>query len=140
MIFLLLIFLCIFAVVDAIKQLDGEVSTIVSQAWADNTLKTRNSQWSKYFQFCIDYGFCALPAEPSTVVRFLVFLSRHCKYSTINNYLSAVNTLHKFYGHDIDFRQYYIIKLVSEFYLVLVFCFMTKKRETLYIIFLDFII
>ena len=97
---------------EAVKQLDQEVSTVISQAWADNTLKTRNSQWSKYFKFCIDYGFCALPAEPSTIARFLVFLSRHCKYSTINNYLSAVITLHKFYGRDVDFRQFYIIKLV----------------------------
>ena len=39
-------------------------------------------------------------------------MARSCKYSTVNNYLSAINRLHLFYGHEIDFRQSFIIKLV----------------------------
>ena len=98
--------------VEELRRLDQDVSTAVGQAWAPNTLKCRNSQWSKYIHFCVDMGFSALPAEGSTVARFLVFLARTCKYSTINNYVSAINGLHKFYGHDIDFRKYYLIQLV----------------------------
>ena len=104
--------LVICVAVSELEELDREVSATVGQAWAVNTLKTRNSQWSKYLTFCIDMGLKALPADPSTVSRFLVFLARSCKFSTINNYLSAINVLHKFYGHGIDYRQYYLIQLI----------------------------
>ena len=57
-------------------------------------------------------GLAALPADVSTIARFLVYLSRTCKFSTINNYLSAVNVLHKYHGHDIDFRKFYLIQLI----------------------------
>ena len=88
------------------------MSATVGLAWSDNTLKSRNSQWKKYFEFCISMGLAALPADVSTTARFLVYLSRTCKFSTINNYLSAVNVLHKYHGHDIDFRKFYLIQLI----------------------------
>ena len=85
---------------------------MVGAAWASNTLATRNSQWSRFINFCHDYGLVPLPALPNTVARFLVWQSRTSKYSTVNNYLSAIIVLHKFYGHDCDFRDNFFIKLV----------------------------
>ena len=70
------------------------------------------SQWRKYIEFCQDNGLQVLPSLNNTVARFLVFLARTCKYSMVNNYLSAINRLHLFYGYDIDFRQSFVIKLV----------------------------
>ena len=102
---------CLFVAVDTV-QLDAEVSAAVTAAWSSNTLATRNSQWSKYFAFCRDINQVPLPATSQTVSRFLVFLGRTCKYSTINNYLSAVVALHKFYGYPSEFRTSYLIKML----------------------------
>lgn len=97
-----------------VQKLDLEVSNAVGCAWSNNTLLTRNSQWKKYLQFCDDIKVCALPASPQTVCRFLVYLSRYAKFTTINNYLSAIVMLHRFYGYPADFREIFLIKLVLE--------------------------
>ena len=95
-----------------VSELDAEVSAAVGAAWSSNTLSTRNSQWKKYLKFCADTSQVPLPADTQTVVRFLVYLARSCKYSTVNNYLSAVISLHKFYGCSVAFRDSYLVKLV----------------------------
>ena len=95
-----------------VSELDAAVSSAVGAAWSSNTLSTRNSQWRKYLQFCSETDQTPLPADIQAVVRFLVYLGRTCKYSTINNYLSAVISLHKFYGYDVSFRDSFLVKLV----------------------------
>lgn len=81
-------------------------------AWSSNTLKTRNSQWAKFINYCGSVGLCPLPAECTTLCRFLIVQARTSKYSTINNYVSAINVLHKFYGYTVDFCQFFLTKLV----------------------------
>lgn len=100
------------AVTDELALLDRRVADVISSAWSDNTLADRNSQWKRYFHFCHDFGLTELPATVSTVARFLVHLGQDVRYSTVNNYVSAVIGLHRFYGYEIDFRSYYVIKLV----------------------------
>lgn len=91
---------------------DEEMLQIISQAWAPSTLKTRNSQWRVYIEFCMSEGLSPLPAEVTTVCRFLVNQSRRVKYNTINNYVSAINVLHKFYSYDVNFREFYLTRFV----------------------------
>ena len=64
--------------------------------------------------FCSSIGLQPLPADHQTVARFLVWLARSSKYSTINNYLSTISVLHKYYGYDGDFRSSFLIKLVLQ--------------------------
>ena len=92
--------------------LDREVSGAVGSALADTTLKTRNFQWKRFIDFCKDNGLQPLPTTNHTVARFLVFQSCTSKFSTVNNYASAINKLHHFYGHNIDLRESFLIKLV----------------------------
>ena len=96
------------------EQLDKEVAEAIGYAWSANTLATRNSQWKKFILFCSSNGLQPLPADHRTVCRFLVWLARNSKYSTINNYLSAISVLHKYYGFDEDFRSSFLIKLVLQ--------------------------
>lgn len=105
--------ICVYvAVPDDLLDLDAKVAETIASAWASSTLSVRNSQWKKFFWFCHNYNLVPLPADVSTVARFLVFIGQEVRYTTVNNYTSAVNTLHKFYGYELDFRSYYIIKLV----------------------------
>lgn len=97
--------------VNDLPYLDGRVAEIISSAWAGNTLACCNSQWRKFLKFCSDRGLAALPASLSTIVRFLAFLeSLGFKYNTINNYMSSLVVLHKFYGMEGNFRESYLIQ------------------------------
>lgn len=105
--------LCCVAGVDDLVALDDRVSSILASAWASSTLSCRNSQWRKYLFFCTDRGFSALPSELSTIVRFLAYLeSLNYKYVTINNYLSSIVVLHRFYGFKMCIRDSYLIQTV----------------------------
>ena len=88
------------------------MSSAIGAAWSSNTLSTQNSQWKKYFKFCADTNQHPLQAVVQTIVRFFVFLAQDCKYGSINNYLSAVISLHKFYGYQVSFRESFLVKLV----------------------------
>lgn len=95
-------------------KLDQQVDVIIRAAWANSTLKTRNSQWDRYIEFCRSNQLVAVPADPITVARFLVNLAKDCVYSTCNNYLSAIVTLHKFFGYTQSFRECFVIKMVMQ--------------------------
>ena len=95
-----------------ITDLDQEVSQFLTLAWSKGTMRTRNSQWHRYMSFCGDNDLTPLPASDMDVCRFLVYLARTCKFSTINNYLSAIISLHKYFGYEASFRESYLIKLL----------------------------
>lgn len=116
MFLLLLIFHYVAALkppVDMVK-LDHQVQVVIRGAWAESTLKTRNSQWNRFIDFCRSNQLTPLPADQTTVARFLVNLAKDCVYSTCNNYLSAIIALHKFYGYDASFRECFMIKMVMQ--------------------------
>ena len=95
-----------------LQELYKEVSGVIGAAWAQNTKATRNSQWRKYLSICADNKLTAVPADSHTIARFLVYLARSVKYVTINNYVSAINKLHDYYGYHVNFRDIFIVKLV----------------------------
>ena len=95
-----------------LSSFDNKISGAIGSAWAPSTLRTRNSQWNRFIDFCHSNDLIPMPAEPRTVARFLVFQARTCKYVTVNNYMSAINRLHAFYGYKINFREIFMIKLV----------------------------
>lgn len=93
-------------------MLDKGIAGSIGMAWAPSTLRTRNSQWSRFLDFCIDNELRPLPALETTVARFLFYVSQTCVYTTVNNYLSAIMVLHKFFGFEADYRDSYYIKLL----------------------------
>lgn len=99
-------------VAGTLADIDAEMSELIGLAWSANTLATRNSQWRKYIEFCSSMSLQPVPAEPLTVARYLVKLSSSCKYNTINNYLSAICVLHRYYGYPAEFRDFFLIKMV----------------------------
>lgn len=101
-------------IIGYLRKLDEEIGATISSAWSKNTHLTRNSQWKQYFAFCSTYGLTPLPASEVTIARFLIHKAKTSKYSTLNNYLSAVTILHKFYGFKSEFRSTYFITMVME--------------------------
>lgn len=98
--------------VDDLQRIDETLELVIRSAWADSTLATRNSQWSRYIKFCYSRGLTPIPATDLTIARFLVHLGSSCCYSTCNNYLSAVISLHRFTGFPCNAQDCYIIRLV----------------------------
>ena len=71
-------------------------------AYAQNTLKTRRSQLKRYQDFCDRLSLPALPVTPQTACRFLVDIGESLTFSTLNNCVSALNALGKFYDSTFD--------------------------------------
>ena len=82
-----------FSFIGYLTQLDLRAKFFSVAAYAHATLNTRRSQWRTYVRFCAKYNLISIPAADRTIIRFLVHLSTYCKYSTIINYLSAINVL-----------------------------------------------
>lgn len=95
-------------------KVDEQLDLILRSAWAESTLRTRDSQWKRYINFCFSNNLVPVPAEVSTVARFLVNLAKTCVFSTCNNYLSSIITLHKFLGFERSFRDYFVISMVMQ--------------------------
>ena len=95
-----------------VVSLDKELSAVLGSAWSTNTLRTRSSQWSQFISFCVDIGQQSVPASVQTVSRFFVYKSRSCKYSTLDNYLSSIVSLQKWYGYNPEYRETFLIKTV----------------------------
>lgn len=98
----------------ALHQLDEGIGRAITSAWSKNTRATRNSQWKSYLTFCAEHKLKGLPATDLTVARFLLFKAKTVKYVTVNNYLSAVISLHRYYGFEAKFRESYFINMVLE--------------------------
>lgn len=98
----------------ALHELDEDIGRAITSAWSKNTRATRNSQWKAYLGFCAEHKLKGLPSTELTVARFLLFKAKTVKYVTINNYLSAIISLHKYYGFEANFRESYFIKMVLE--------------------------
>lgn len=49
---------------------------------------------------------------PNNIIQFLIHLSYHCKYSTVINYLSAINVLHRHFGFNVTFQEVFSVKLI----------------------------
>lgn len=97
-----------------LQELDRHLDLVIRSAWAESTMKTRNSQWKKYLDFCFANNLTPLPGDVLTVARFMIYLSMTCKYSTCNNYLSSIVSLHKFFGMDGSFRDSFLIQFVMK--------------------------
>ena len=82
------------------------------KAFAPSTRRTRQSQWNQYFKFCERVDLEPYPVTPKNVCRFLVQVSDSVSYVTLNNYVSALNTLSKLHKDYLDLRQDYGLTLV----------------------------
>lgn len=91
-------------------ELANKVTYYQSRCWADSTRKTRQSQWTKYFNFCRWLKLEPLPATLDMVLLYIAFLAETLAYSSILNYLSALRVLHRIHGHDMVDNSHFLIK------------------------------
>ena len=86
-----------------ISALLQEAARFKDLAWADSTKKSLSSSQKAYLDFCSIYELDPMPAEPSHLTLYAVWLvisGRLKSVPSIKNYLSSVRTLHRMHGLD----------------------------------------
>lgn len=75
------------------RQLDTLCQKLRLASFAPSTLRTRRTQWKKYFEFCDKFSIRPLPANEKTVCRFIAFISPLMKFSSMQNYVASLSSL-----------------------------------------------
>ena len=71
-----------------IEHIDG--------AYAPNTIRAYMSDMEEFIRYCSRENYCALPAEPAVIARFLQqTLSQNIKSATINRKVSSIIAIHR---------------------------------------------
>lgn len=92
-------------------ELLQEARTFQRDAYSDNSKVARKSQVNKYITFINSFGGLLSPFPCSTeqVCVYIAYLAKTCKYSSIRQYLSALNNLLRSMSYPpIDYSSYQI--------------------------------
>ena len=77
-----------------------EWARVRALVWSDNTLRTKKSQWRRFFKFCSDFDLIPIPATTEVVCLYVTHLTKSVSYVTITHYVSGVWSLHRYLGYD----------------------------------------
>lgn len=75
------------------------------RAVSASTLKAYASDWSAFTSWCALENVQALPAEPATVLRYLLMMEADSKVSSLRRRLVAIRRTHRDHGHELDVRD-----------------------------------
>jgi site-specific recombinase XerD len=68
----------------------------IEGAYAPNTIRAYKSDMEEFIRYCASENFCALPAEPAVIARFLQqTLSQNIKSATISRKVSSISAIHR---------------------------------------------
>jgi len=73
--------------------LDVLVNTFLSASLAESTKKTYISQLKTFLSFCQSYGYTAVPAKTSTILRYIAHLSLSLSFKSIQQYINIVKAI-----------------------------------------------
>ena len=79
-------------------QLDSEVRQLRSMTYAETTKKCYETHLKTYNKFCNLMGCDPTPISTVNLCRYIAFLGRTKKYSTVSQYLNIVRILHLEHG------------------------------------------
>jgi site-specific recombinase XerD len=91
--------ICLPAEVMAFREKAREYAT---HAKAQNTRRAYASDWSDFAAWCETRQAASLPADPATVLAYLIDSSERVKISTLQRRLVAIREAHKYAGHELN--------------------------------------
>lgn len=77
---------------------------------AESSWKTRRSQWKDFMQFCSMINIVPVPVSAANLCRYIAFMARRLKYTSIINYLSAAKQLHLMFDADTTVFESFVVK------------------------------
>lgn len=81
-------------------ELDEAVRENLTAAKARNTRRAYAADWEHFTTWCEGAGLPALPADPSTVARYLTAVSADYKVATLTRRLSGISVAHGYAGYE----------------------------------------
>ena len=88
-----------------VKSLELETLKNLKSSKAANTLRAYKADYKDFTGFCIKNGFKPMPSEPKVISLYLTYLSKSCKFSTLNRRLASISVIHRLSGHYIDTKH-----------------------------------
>ena len=85
------------------RTLDSRAAKVRAYCWAPSTWRTKASQWRKYITFCALLLTPVVPTTVDSMCRFIVYLSDTLAYVSIDNYVSGVISLNKYFGYNVAY-------------------------------------
>ena len=85
-----------------------EAADFMIRALKDSTRRTYRTPHRQWLEFAAKHDFLPFPAQEQELLLWATELARRVKYSTVRNYLSAVQTLHEELGYDVSFNAFTI--------------------------------
>lgn len=82
------------------KTLDEEVASYRADCYASSTKKSYSSHRKKYLDFCTQLGYMPVPITSINLFRYVAYLARSLKPSSISKYLNIIRLMHLEVGLD----------------------------------------
>ena len=82
---------------------------------APSTRKTYSSGERRFIDFCTLHSpdkSTPIPANEETLIKYVAYLDRTIKHSSIKGYLTAVRHLHVSSGYELDLKNYFRLQLI----------------------------
>lgn len=76
-----------------------KISAYARAAKSESTKRAYLADVKRFMSWCEDKGLESLPAQPETVVRFIVDMADDLKITTLSRYLSSINVVHRSHGY-----------------------------------------
>ncbi len=97
------------------EVLDHETIPFWCLSYVKNTRVTYSSQQNSYFgRFCLYYGYSPVPAQPTNIPRYAVFLARSMLPTNICCYLNIVRVIHLEAGYSSPLENNWFLPTVTQ--------------------------
>jgi len=91
--------------INKLNDLEKETFVNLGSSKSINTLRAYKSDFYDFENFCSQFGFKSLPADPKVISLYLTDLSKNCKFSTLKRRLASINVVNKIKGFHIDINH-----------------------------------
>ena len=94
------------------NQLDAEIAHFRSKTYAENTKKAYKCHRKSYINFCMQFGYRAVPVNHIVLCRYTAFLARRLTVSSIKKYLNIVRIMHLELGFSNPLKENWFVDSV----------------------------
>ena len=94
------------------NQLDAEVAHYRARTFAESTKKSYASHRKSYINFCLEFGYRAVPVEHTVLCRYTAYLARRLAHSSIKKYLNIIRLMHIEMGFENPLKENWFLNSV----------------------------
>ena len=93
-------------------KLDLSIQHFRSKAYSDNSKQAYKAMRNCYLRFCVYFGYKPVPIHQAVLTRYVVFLSRTLRPTSISSYLNVIRIIHLEAGLSNPLQQNWLVDSV----------------------------